>query len=441
LQRRRTENAVAPDTSEQVAEPPPLPAPERSAVTVAEAAVDPLPFAEPAGVEFPLAAIGLLAATHFVVDISASTINPLWQGFEEKFGLAHGQLLGVTAAWTVSNSIAQVLFAWWADRMTQRWLLWAGAIVGVACLSCAGFAPGPWSLALLLVTGGLGIAAFHPEAAAASGAVLPEKRSRMMAIFALSGYIGQSIGPYYSARITNRFGLPSLIWGGLLLLAALALLTSRQRYVPSPAGARRNRAAHERAPPQRDRWGLLLLTGTLRIAPVIGVPLVIAYWLTDRELIGTAQSAFMFGVGAGSMLCAIGVRREWEPTVLWLLPLLAAPCIAVIPLTTGAGLIADVGLCGLLLGVSMPVFISFGQQLLPDYPRAASSITMGVSWGTAGAVVAKVIHELTKRGELTRAFWLLAAVSAAAALLGSRLPSLTRKRPPASGGRQPAESA
>ena len=132
---------MAPDTSEQVAEPPVLLTPERSAAAMAETAVDPLPLAAPAGVEFPLAAIGLLAATHFVVDISASTINPLWQGFAERFQVAPRELLWVTAAWTVSNSLAQILFAWWADRMTQRWLLWAGAIVGVACLSCAVLPP------------------------------------------------------------------------------------------------------------------------------------------------------------------------------------------------------------------------------------------------------------------------------------------------------------
>jgi MFS family permease len=300
-----------------------LPPPEDEAS--ARPAIGDSPVADQAaGSAAPLGAISVLAVTHFLVDISASTINPLWQGFEERFQMRHGGLLWVTAAWTISNSIAQLLFAWWADRMHQRWLLWAGAAVGIVCLSCAGFATGPWPLAVLLVTGGLGIAAFHPEAAAASGTVLPEKRSRMMAIFALAGYLGQSIGPYYSGRITTACGLPSLIWGGLILLAALALVASQQARVPIPATPRPRHAMHPRSPTPWGRWGLLLATGTLRIAPAIGVPLVIAYWLTDRELIGTAQSVFMGGIGAGSILCAVAIRPEWERTVLWLLPLAAA---------------------------------------------------------------------------------------------------------------------
>lgn len=391
-------------------------------VASARPAIGEAPVADPmAGNAARLAAISVLAAAHFLVDISASTINPLWQGFEDRFQMRHGGLLWVTAAWTISNSIAQLLFAWWADRMHQRWLLWAGAVVGIACLSCAGFATGPWPLAVLLVTGGLGIAAFHPEAAAASGAVLPEKRSRMMAIFALAGYLGQSIGPYYSGRITTACGLPSLIWGGLILLAALALVASQQARVPMPASPRPRHAVHPRSPTPWGRWSLLLATGTLRIAPAIGVPLVIAYWLTDRETIGTAQSVFMGGIGAGSILCALAIRPEWERTVLWLLPLAAAPFIAAIPETSGVMLLGCVGAAGLMLGISMPVFISFGQQLLPDHPRAASSITMGVSWGTAGGAVAKIIHELNERNSLSWAFLVLAAASAAAGLLGVRL--------------------
>ncbi len=50
-----------------------------------------------------------------------------------------------------------------------------------------------------------------------------------------------------------------------------------------------------------------------------------------------------------------------------------------------------VGTCGLLLGVTMPVYISYGQQLIPHGQRVASAITMGVSWGIGGGIVATVM--------------------------------------------------
>jgi FSR family fosmidomycin resistance protein-like MFS transporter len=47
-----------------------------------------------------------------------------------------------------------------------------------------------------------------------------------------------------------------------------------------------------------------------------------------------------------------------------------------------------VTVAGLLLGATMPVLVSFGQQLLPDGQRVASSITMGATWGVGGLGVA-----------------------------------------------------
>ena len=329
----------------------------------------------------PLIAICLLAATHFLVDVSAGSVNPLWQGFEDQLRIERGGLLWVYVGWSAATSFAQLLFAWWADRAPRRWLVWAGPLVGIVCVGLAGIAPSQWTLAGLLVIGGLGIAAFHPEGAAAAGMTFPSRRSRMMAVFALSGYLGQSIGPYLSARLTTAFGLRALLWCGAAGVLALACLWTHRSHLPSPPARGRSARRDDAAGGEAGVWALLLSVGTLRIIPAIGVPLTIAYWIADREQIGATQSAFMFGVGSGSIVCALLVRQRWERGVLWMLPLAAAPCLAAIPHVPAAALPAAMGVTGFVLGVAMPVFISFGQQMLPHHPRAASSITMGVVGG------------------------------------------------------------
>ena len=50
----------------------------------------------------------------------------------------------------------------------------------------------------------------------------------MMSIFALWGYLGQSLGPYMSAKITSDFGYQALVWWGLCGLAALAVLMTQR---------------------------------------------------------------------------------------------------------------------------------------------------------------------------------------------------------------------
>ena len=71
----------------------------------------------------------------------------------------------------------------------------------------------------------------------------------------------------------------------------------------------------------------------------------------------------------------------------------------------------------MLLGVAMPVFISVGQQIVPGQRRVANSITMGVSWGLSGAIVASLIKILQTADSL----WMIYLVFALSALLSSAL--------------------
>lgn len=87
--------------------------------------------------------------------------------------LGDGEFQTVYLLWNVANSMLQLPIAYWADRRDARWLVWAGPIVGTACVGCVGFADSFGALCLLLMSGGVGMAAFHPEAAAA----LPENRT------------------------------------------------------------------------------------------------------------------------------------------------------------------------------------------------------------------------------------------------------------------------
>src|SRR5690606_27579731 len=104
-----------------------------------------------------------LYATHFVVDAYSSIFGPL------------AALIDMPAAWigpvgfafTIATSSTQLLFGVLADRAWGRALLIGGTFTGAVCLASAGavahhFATDYTLLALFLVAGGLGIAAFHP---------------------------------------------------------------------------------------------------------------------------------------------------------------------------------------------------------------------------------------------------------------------------------------
>ena len=126
------------------------------------------------------------------------------------------------------------------------------------------------------------------------------------------------------------------------------------------------------------------------------------------------------------MICAMFVSQRWERMALWLTPLAAAPLLACFGFTDGWRLLAVVGLAGFLHGIGMPVFVSYGQQLLPAGERIANSITMGVSWGVSSGLAAISIKGFKQADSLPRVFLLFAAVSAVAGLLCLGLPRLDR---------------
>ena len=337
------------------------------------------------------------AATHFLVDAVAGTLNPLWPRLDTHFQLVAWQNAGLFFLWQMTTSVSQFVFGVYGDRFHSRWLLWAGPLAALVCLGSIGLTHSPWILAGLLIISGLGIAAFHPEAAALAGSCAPEHRSRAMSIFTMGGFLGQAVGPVYSGSMVEWRGLPGLVWGigaGLILAAIIAPLGRGMLTQPVHHAKTHVRLSDLFRGRTRDLL-LVLVIGSLRIIAASGVPVLLGYLLKTRHIgaaeTGVVQSAFMLGIGLGGFACATLLRPHHERPILWLGPLLATPVLLVIPWTGGLLLSTLVCATGLLLGISLPVLISYGQQLMPDSQRIASSITMGVSWGIGGGIVSLIL--------------------------------------------------
>ena len=402
----------------------------------------------------------VLTALHFVVDTVASQVSPLWPTLEQHHHLPTFWMLFI---WTFAGSFSQLGFAMIGDRAVSRWLVWLGPAVSCVCLGCLGQFEHPLMLAGLLTIAGMGISAFHPEGATLSGNCWPNARSRAVSIFAMGGFLGQSVGPPCSGWVVTRFGLSALTHGiaiGLLLMLALRVIyrpaTQRSRCV-SESERTKNEERGTRnlerdsgngsggLPPfsvphssflvLRSRFGtpsrlplmlLLLSAGTVRVIAAAGLPITFAYWLTSLDFnkaeIGWVQSAFLAGFGIGNLLAAIAVRPERERLVLWLIPLFSVPCLLAMPSLTGFGLSASALATGLFLGIAQPVFISYGQQLFPENQRVASSITMGVSWGLGGAIVAGLMDLCGRMKSYEPAFMTFAIAVMASSVLCALLP-------------------
>ena len=369
----------------------------------------------------------VLTGLHFLVDTVAGTVSPLWPNLGRHYRIGDEGVLWLYFIWTLSTSITQAVFAYCGDRWQRPWMIWVGPAVGVLGISCIGLTTSPWLGGAMLVVGGLGISAFHPEGAAAASGCFPSHRSRAMSIFSIGGYLGQALGPCYAGYVVDAVGLRGLAMGLVWGLAGLALFARRLTSARLSAPPRRERVSLRRLIAGKERLlAIVLAVGTLRVVPAMGIPIGVAFVLEQRGYttteVGLVQMIFMAGLGAGSLACALLLPRRWERTALWLLPLCVTPPCLLAPFAHGPTLVACVGLAGGLLGLALPVLIGYGQQLLPEGQRIASSITMGLSWGLGAGLVAAGLRLGQDTGSMALSFALFAGASVLSSLLSRALP-------------------
>ncbi len=382
----------------------------------------------------PIVALGLLTLLHGLVDTFALFLQPLWPALERQLQLNQVDVSVAYVLWNLANSGSQLLWGYLGDRYHGRWLLWGGPLAGIVCMSGLGLIGSVWALNGVLLIGGLGIAAFHPEAAALAGRLTPEHRSRAMSVFAVGGYLGQAAGPFMSGEIVAHRGLGGLAWHMSWGVAVLFVLTLGLRSASRiDHHVRRETVSFSRLVAGRVGGLALLMTiGTLRVVTSVGVPMALAYLIDSRggstAQTGHVQSSYQLGIGLGSIVCATIVTARNERLALWLTPLLSTPLLWWACLAEGETRIVAMTLAGTCMGGAFPVLISYGQQLLPEGPRVASSLTMGVTWGLGSIVVAGLLVLFRQWERPDWAIYTFATGGALSSLLCFGLPDVTKPR-------------
>ena len=360
-----------------------------------------------------------------MVDAFSNMYAPLLPLLMPKLGMslqAAGTLMMVFQA---SSSLTQLAFGRLADRGHARALLVAGPLVSALVLSLIGLVDRQALLAVVLVCGGLGIAAFHPPGAMVAHSAGRTRPGTAMSVFVTSGSIGFALSPLLVANAAGRYGLGATVW---FLLPGVACALLFARAVPAlPLAPPRPHGGGLRAlRPQARNLFLLYLLVVLRTVCSLSFATFVPVLLTRQGMgvgeAGTAMALYLFmsavgGFWGGRLSDSFGPRR----VIVWSL-LLAAPFLLLAPQTQGwtfAGLLA-VG--GLFLQSTLPVNVSFGQALAPHSAATVSSLMMGVAWGTGGMLV-PVTGMVGDALGLPTTLTMLALLPLCAAGLATRLPA------------------
>jgi FSR family fosmidomycin resistance protein-like MFS transporter len=332
--------------------------------------------------------VTLMASAHMMVDGYGNILAPLLPLLITRMDLSLAAAGTLTMLYQLSASVAQVGFGHLADRWRPRLLVMAGPVLSVTILSLIGLATTPVMLAVILVLGGLGGAAFHPPAATLAHKLGGSRPGLAMSIYISGGTVGFSLGPLMFAPFAEHVGLA---WTAVLALPGLAVIGFFISRVPkfeiSSAGGSGLRALAPYAKP----LGLLYTIVVLRTMTSIAFATFLPVMLTRRGLsvaaAGAVVAGFLFASGIGGFFGGPAADR-WGPkrVIAWSL-VLSTPFLFVAPMLTGWPFLLALAVGGFFLQSTLPVNVVFGQAIAPVSAATVSSLMMGFAWGTGGMTV------------------------------------------------------
>lgn len=357
--------------------------------------------------------LGLLTLGHLTVDSYSSFFSPLLPLLVRKLDLSLTLVGTLVALSSVASSFSQPLFGLLSDRMRRPWFVAFGPLMAAIFMSALGLAPSYAALVGLLMLAGLGVAAFHPQAAVLASQVSGRPHVSM-ALFITGGTIGFSIGPMFAVGIVSAFGLDRT-WIAVIpgLVSSMLLLVWLVRMPPRPRHEAKGVPIRELRPVARP-LSLLYFATVSRSAVSYGFMTFLPLYLTARgftlQQSGLLLSCYLL-LGATGGFCGgwlsdrIGGHRVLVSSFVVSAPLYAA--FLLLPDRFG---LPCVILGSFALQSSLAMNVVLGQQLSPRHSSTISSLLMGAAWGMGALLIGPI-------GALADHYGLHAALASLSCLL------------------------
>ncbi len=368
-----------------------------------------------------------LSGGHLAVDFASGSVPALIPYFTDRFDLSYALAAALLLATTLSSSIVQPLFGLWSDRRSAVWLIPGGTALAAVGVGLAAISPVYPLVLVLVLVGGLGVAAFHPEGAKFAKYASGRKLAAGMSYFNIGGNSGYAFGAYITSLLVQPLGLV----GGLLAMApvlvasfALIRLMPHLRLLREEGASSRSRYARG-----DDRRGAMALLGAviaLRSVAWFTLLAFVPLWVESKghsKADGGRLLFLMLLAGAlgtlvlGAVADRVGLRRTLVVTQALLAPLiLVFVYVGGVP---GAVALMLVGMCVVgTFGVTMVL----AQLYLPRHVGMASGLSIGLAMGVGG-LAAVVLGAVADAVDLKTALTICACGPALGVVLCLLLPA------------------
>ncbi len=156
-------------------------------------------------------AIAFLSMGHFLIDFCQGVVPALLPFLVAERGFSYTAAAGLVFALSATSSVVQPLFGQLADRLALPWLLPVSVVLTGAGVALGAQASDFGLVLAMFSLSGLGVAAFHPEAARKAHLASGDKRTTGMSYFSVGGGLGFALAPTLTTAATVAWGTRGLL--------------------------------------------------------------------------------------------------------------------------------------------------------------------------------------------------------------------------------------
>jgi FSR family fosmidomycin resistance protein-like MFS transporter len=333
-----------------------------------------------------------LSAGHLFTDLNQGAVAALVPFLTAERGISLAAAGALVFAATVSSSIVQPLFGIFSDKKPIPALMPLGVLLAGCGMALVGVDPSYPLTLLCVVVSGLGVAAFHPEAARFANYVSGSGRARGMSFFSVGGNAGFALGPAVTTPLVLLFGLPGSLFLALpaVAMAAVFLHELPRMLTFRPVLGESEGEAEVEVPEHWWPFARMIAVVIVRSFVYFGMVAFVASYYervldVSPALGNTALTLMLLGGAAGTLIMGPLADRFGRRTVLGISMLVLPPLIFCFTLVGPFFGMALLVLVGAATVGTFGVTVVMGQEYLPGRIGLAAGITMGLSIGLGGA--------------------------------------------------------
>jgi FSR family fosmidomycin resistance protein-like MFS transporter len=340
--------------------------------------------------------------------------------FKVKFALSYAEVSAIALMQNLTSSVSQPLFGYFSDRSPRPWLMPAGCLISGIAMLASLWASHYYLVLLYTAITGLGIAAFHPEAAKTANRLSGKAKGKGVSLFAVGGNAGFASGSLLLAALlfggdstkVILYVIPFILVGIPLIRLVVSLPTPEVKHAGSLESLR-----------ESISWPLIALLGMVLARSTVSagistfVPLYYISYLHGSEIFASSLLTVYLAAGAlGTLVGGVLSDRYGSKRVMICSTLPISLLLYLFPNAGDIGVFIILSLASILLSATFTSSLVLAQKMMPNNVGMASGLTIGLSVGL-GAMGVLALGKVADMWGMPMIFAILACLPVVAFLL------------------------